>query len=159
MGKLALILTLNLTTTIFTSLTLTTNTPAKVFHPMRALLLIHTPSMVLSMATKTIPVVTTITTHPYESRPFQPGWTTSLHHWRVAFAHIRSVMRWVAPLPASPFQAVRTGARHSAPPHLYGAPSINTRKRGPNQHKINCFLMVSADLGKQRQNRASKSTE
>jgi len=37
-----------------------------------------------------------------------------------------------------------------------------TRKRGPNQHKINCFLLVSADLGKQCQNRANmplKSTE
>ena len=37
-----------------------------------------------------------------------------------------------------------------------------TRKRGPNQHKINCFLLVSVDLGKQRQNRAImplKSTE
>ena len=31
---------------------------------------------------------------------------------------------------------------------------ITTRNRGPNQHKINCFLLVSTNLGKQRQNRA-----
>ena len=37
-----------------------------------------------------------------------------------------------------------------------------TRNRGPNQHKINCFLLVSTNLRKQRQNRAImplKSTE
>ena len=33
------------------------------------------------------------------------------------------------------------------------------RKRGLNQHKINCFVLVSVDLGKQRQNRTIKLTE